>query len=417
MNDGAPSDTPVSSSSSSRMIAVVTGVILLWFIVRNAGLLLLTTSAPDLALRLVPASPHAVIAQLQREAFAGSKPSTGALEKLSLTIRDTPLASEPFVAAALFSRARGQSVQATRQMLEASRRDPRLVAAHAFLIEQYVRSGQIREAIAQIAIALRLPSADGTNGRLMDALYLVAHDPRAGRALEQALAANPPWRSTFVQYVASRGEDPSILFTTLRSTPQSNQEDIKLEEQRSFLNGLIAKQDYERAYLAWVNFLPPSVLDRIAPIYDGTFKKLPGPGPFNWELFSDENATAEMIDESRVPPGSALAVNFFGSVPTRIADQLLFLPPGDYRLSVTAIGNSESAMGGSFAWEVNCLPSNTQIARVDFAGLSGVPITRRVSLTVAPQSCKAQQLSLMGIPGETSAQVSAEFGAMSIKHQ
>ncbi len=334
------------------------------------------------------------------------------MEKLAGAMRNAPLSSDPFFVAALHSRAIGRSARATQQMREASRRDPRLVPAHLFLIEQYLRAGDVAGAMAQIAIALRLPSEEGTDSHLMQALYLIARDPRAGGTLDRILAANPPWRSTFVQYVASHGGDPTVLFAALRA---KSPEEARVEEQRGFLNGLIAQRDYERAYLAWVNFLPANALGAISSVYDGTFHKMPGPPPFNWELFPGDSATAEMIDDSHVPPGTALAVNFFGDSRTRIAEQMLFLPSGNYALTAAATGNSESALGGSFAWEIACLPAHGPIARLEFAQLGPAPIARRIPVAVPAAQCKAQTLTLFGVPGETNAQVSAEFGAISVK--
>ena len=414
MGDSDSSEKMTPPSLPSRLIVIFGAALVAWFIIREAGLALLTASSPQLALSLVPASPSAVIAEAAEGLSLAKTPGPDILAKLSGAMRNAPLASEPFFSAALHSRAIGQSAKATRQMREASRRDPRLVAAHLFLIEQSLRTGAVPEAMARIAIALRLPSDEGTDSHLMQALYLSARDARAGGTLNRILAANPPWRSTFVQYVASQSGDPNVLFTALRPASGKSPEQARVEEQRGFLNGLIAQRDYERAYLAWVNFLPGKTLGEISSVYDGAFRKMPGPPPFNWELFPGESATAEMIDDSRVPPGTALAVNFFGGSRTRIAEQMLFLPPGSYALTIAAVGNSESALGGGFAWEISCLPARSPIARLEFGGLSQTPIARRTSVAI-PAECKAQTLTLFGVPGETNAQVSAEFGAISLK--
>ena len=406
-----PSSVAINFSRPRLLLVLVAALLLVWFIIRNAGLELLGQTVPDIAERLWPTSPTALINQAVLKGLSATTPvSPEVAKRLAAAIRNAPLAYEPFFVAAVQNRSMGRRAVATRQMEEASRRNPRLVPAYLFLAEQYLRDDRPADALAKIAVALRLPVSAEENDRLMRALYLLAGNVKGRIALSRALAANPPWRVSFVQYVATRGSDRGALFDVVR-TSSANE-----DERKSFLVGLVAAEDFERAYLAWVNFLPPSAIDHVAPIYDGTFRKLPGPAPFNWELFTGDSATAEMIDDARVPPGTALSVNFFGSDRTMIATQTMLVPPGTYAMSIAAAGNSESVLGGSFSWELACLPGGSVLGRMSFGGLRANPTAHRMAVAI-PANCRAETLTLFGIPGETNAQVNAEFSAISLMPQ
>ncbi len=384
------------------LIAVLAGLVL-----RNAALLVVAENTPAPALSLRPPATGAP----RRDPAPASRGSAGPFAAAV----NPSLAAEPFFAAALESRDRGRRALAIRQMEEANRRDPRLTAAYVFLIEEYVRTGRIDEAIGKIAAVLRLPIDGERADRLMQALFLLASDAKARPVIQRALAANPPWRTGFIQFVARQGADPSLLFEVVRASaaePTPRQSD----EQRSFLAGLIAKQDYERAYLAWINFLPANAIENVSSVYDGNFRHLPGPPPFNWQLFPGGGVAAEMVDSARVPPGTALSASFFGDSRTAIAGQTLLLPPGDYMLSIAAAGETSSALGGSFVWELACLPAASVVATIEFTSLSEAATIRRATFSL-PAQCKAQTLTLIGKPGETSAQISGEFGAISVKRR
>ena len=411
-------DVLANSLRLARVAIVSAALALAWLAVRNAALGVLTEPAPDYAAYFWPLSPHVELNRVLRGKLSMTVPvSAEARTRLADVARNAPLLAEPFYAASMTSQARGRLSEAIARMEQATRRDPRLVQGHLLLIEQYAKAGRLAEATSEIAIALRLPLPDGVAERLMAALYQMSTDPRASAALARIFATNPAWRPSFVDYVSSRGDNPELLFKTLNESAARATAPGSSSEQTSFLEGLLAKKDYDRAYLAWVNFLPASVVDRATLVYDPDFRKLPGPAPFNWTLLSNEGASAEMTDGSRVPPGTALSVNFFGSGITHIAVQTLLAPPGNYQLSITAAGNSESALGGIFAWQVACLPGGTPIARLEFAGLKDRPITRRIAVTIPTTECGAQSLTLLGIPGETSAQTSGEFGAIRLTRQ
>ena len=94
----------------------------------------------------------------------------------------------------------------------------------------------------------------------------------------------------------------------------------------------------------------------------------------------------------------------------------MFVPPGTYNLSIMAQGNSSSTMGGSFVWELSCLPAGTLAAKIDFDGLTDAPTTRRTPVAISTD-CMAQTLTLVGVAGETSAQINAEFSAVSLERR
>src|SRR5581483_1891723 len=110
------------------------------------------------------------------------------------------------------------------------------------------------------------------------------------------------------------------------------------DEEAGFLVGrLIGDDDAQRARSVWAALLPGQAAPQTAGLYDGDFAPRPGAAPFNWRLAAGGEAVAERAQPPRpLPSGgapAALHVQFTPTTPARLAEQMLLLPPGRYRLT------------------------------------------------------------------------------------
>jgi hypothetical protein len=174
-----------------------------------------------------------------------------------------------------------------------------------------------------------------------------------------------------------------------------------------FINDLVAANEGDKAYLAWVSFLPGDSLTKVDTVYDGDFSKQPGSPPFNWTLSTADGGYAEYGDEG-APAGSFLDVRYSASMSLSLAAQTLFLGPGKWRLSERARG-SRAESGGLLRWHLDCLPGKQEIAAIALDDISEDWNDRSVDVIIPAEGCSLQQLSLIGLPGDSSGATIAQL--------
>jgi hypothetical protein len=156
--------------------------------------------------------------------------------------------------------------------------------------------------------------------------------------------------------------------------------------QARIVGQLIAAGDFGRAHSAWRQFA--KLASEPPGLFNPQFRELAAPPPFNW-TFGSAGGLAQPAGNGR------LDVIYFGRDDAVLAEQLLLLPPGHYLLSTRMSGNVEP--GGGIAWTMECVPDKRPLMRL--------PVQRAASgllqanFTI-PQECRAQQLRLVGSPGD-----------------
>jgi len=175
---------------------------------------------------------------------------------------------------------------------------------------------------------------------------------------------------------------------------------------------LVGSGDFQRAYLAWINFLPENALSGIAFVYDGDFAGLPGPPPFNWRLFSEGSGNAEMVRKSNLPQGTALEANYFSEQPATLAEQTIVLEPGSYVFSYSVTASRDGDIGGGLGWSLRCL--DKQSRELLRSGLLPTQPTRVDVRFVVPAGCVAQKLSLVGTSGDVPATIRADYSGLTV---
>jgi hypothetical protein len=409
MTDSAAPRSFAGRISLSRLFLFLPiALILIWLIMRQLVLMLLASS-PDLPIRpLWPVSGATVIAQSDVRTLVALKGDPAIADRLRSALLDDPLAPDPFYAAAVVRIRRGDRTGAIPLLEQARRREPRWLAPRLLLAQQYLLAGKANGAVGEIAGLTRLSTSVG--GQLLDALVPLSRDPAMRPAVLAALRRDPLLRQSFIAHVTRQGGDASLLFKSVVSAPDVGSAS---DDQAAVVNMLAGSGDFQRAYLAWINFLPEKALSGIAFIYDGSFAGLPGPPPFNWRLFTDGSGNAELIRKSSLPQGTALEVNYFSEQPATLAEQTIVLEPGSYVFSYSVTGSRDGDIGGGLGWSLRCL--DKQGAELLRSGLlPGRPTRVDVRFAVPASGCAAQKLSLAGTSGDVPATIRAEYSGLTV---
>jgi hypothetical protein len=396
--------------SPSRLILFLPiALVFAWLVARQAAILLIATS-PNFPVRpLWPVTGATVIAQsdVRSPAAMNGNPATAA--RLRQALLDDPLAPEPFYATALLRIKAGDRAAGIRMLEQARRREPRWPAPRLLLAQQYVLVGRIDGAVGEIADLTRLQTNAG--GQLIEALVPLSNDPRTRPVVIAALRRDPMLRQAFIERVTRKGGDAALLFKSLVESPAGGS---LPDQQAAVVSMLVASADYQRAYLAWINFLPETALSGIAFIYDGNFAGLPGAPPFNWRLYNDASGNAELTRKSSLPQGTALEASYFSEQPATLAEQVVVLEPGSYAFSYAVTGSREGDFGGSLGWSLRCLDKpGAELLRSGL--LPSRPTRVDVRFAVPVTGCGAQILSLVGTSGDVAATIQAEYSGLTVR--
>jgi hypothetical protein len=229
----------------------------------------------------------------------------------------------------------------------------------------------------------------------MPTLVRLAESRSAGDDLEKVLAGGPPWRSAFLSAIANGGSDPrmplELLLALKDSAAPPSGNDL-----RSYVDAMIARKQYELAYYAWLQFLPPEHLTSAGLLFNGSFEAAPSGMPFDWVFGSGSGVTVEVAARPDKDGQHALLIEFgHGRVEFGGVRQVVMLGPGTYELRGQYRGEMVGKRG--LVWRIAC-------AAAPGTPLGTSPMTLSVSqkwrdigftFTVPDSNCRAQVLELV----------------------
>jgi len=378
-------------------------------IVKNAFIRIYASGSPTSVLRVLPGNPIALTA------WAAGKAPKVQIKALDRVAREAPLLHQPLLAHARLAAQQGRDQQAIELARGARRLQPRSVDVLRLLFVEYLRTGRVDDAVS---VAQPLTALDQRQKADVARIFvLLAQDSKFAPAVALGLRRNPPWRSPFLTFAIRSPEMFDFVFHTLASPLASQSVERTNRERSTLLSAMINDRDYRRAYLAWIDFLPPQQLSRVAPIYDGSFTGEPGPRPFNWTLERNSDATAERVTDSTLPGATALRISYSGQNDTAIASQILMVPPGRYAFFATGRASAEGALAGSLIWQLQCLPAGPVIELARYSTFPTGAFQTRNTALVPSRDCLAQKLTLRAVRGDIATPISAEFTNLSLKPQ
>ena len=300
-----------------------------------------------------------------------------------------PLNSTALLVSGTQAFAGGELRQAERLLLAAAERDPFAPAPRFLLADLYLRQGRGKAGLVQLDYLLRRVGPAAVS--LLPALVQFARTPNGARQLRALVSTEPDLRERLLELLAA---DPSNLQHVLTLAGPRTQ-GAAPQWQATLLTAMLARQDYQRSHQLWLRFAGLRAGGG-SELFNSRF--LPGgpPPPFNWRFNSGSAGVAE------AQPGSGLHVIYYGRADAVLAEQMLLLPPGRYRLQHDATGSSNN-----LSWAVVCLPGGSS---------QSAPASGDLRFMVAT-TCKAQRLELRGSIGEAAETVDMNIRQIRIERE
>ena len=303
------------------------------------------------------------------------------MEMARRTAASSPMGYERFIVFARKAADEGKLDRAIALMEEARRRRHNFIPTRLLLMAYYTQAERYREAFAEMEYALR--RSEEVRRLVIPELVKAMRKPDGRRALADLLVRDPLWREEFARVAQNeplRPEEARELMELVRARLPKD----RLEPERGlYMQALVRTGQARQARAVWLASLPEAERARHQLLYDGAFTGRPAPQPFGWRLHDMEAGRAEIV---RGGGGSFLEINYFGSTSAVLAEQMLALAPGAYRLSFRA--RSEGGVtSGELQWTVACAPEGPEIARIRIVNPQPAYRPYQGDLAVPPSGC------------------------------
>lgn len=330
------------------------------------------------------------MAQIGTLAARGDLPSPRLLQQVDEVATRAPLAEGPYLVAGAVAQTRGQLDRAERLFVEARERNPRSQAARYFLADRYLRTERTREALIEIATFARL--AEGVE-TLAPSLAAYARSPGAVVELKRLFQASPELEPVVLSQLASNAANADLVLALWSGRDRLGSGDW----QARLLSGLVDRGDLTGAYRAWQRF--GGIGNPAGGLFNAQFEPSNAPPPFAWR-YGAAGGVAEPLGAGR------LQLIYFGREDAVLAEQLLLLRPGRYRLGVQARGDVQP---GALAWTLDCRSESLLLRLPIRAG------ARNEAEFTVPAGCTAQRLKLTGTAGDFPKSTEATLSALALE--
>lgn len=298
-----------------------------------------------------------------------------------------PFASDPFTALAaegLVQNPKGTGKE-TALLQEALRRDPRSRTARILLLRQMAASGDLAGAFNQLAVFSRLNP--GLVATIMEAITTRITTPQQ---VDEALAAiddHAILYRPFVMRMSGKRKNPDVVARLAERLPANVLTDP--EVRASMVNQLVQAGEYAAARNLWQKGNPTGASGLI---HSPDFADVKASPPFNWKLTVDSTGAAER------QRSGGLSIAYYDRNPGPLAEQLLTLPPGTYR-----VVSDFERLGGTadnVRLQIKCHGSGTVLGEAPFTARK--PGSNRLSLDFAVPAfkCPGQVLAVSGVASE-----------------
>lgn len=405
------------------------GIFLIWGVLTKSLPFVFAESNPELALRLDPYNPVALIALADRqrakllqlrqshdESVAALGPAndnsdgstetriTGGRQDSALAEIDhyrveiadlarRAIASDPLNAHGfrLLAEVADDPDHARPLMKEAVKRSRRESIAVFWLLADSFERKDFADVVEKAEVLLRTGS--NLAQEAMRYLCELAAIPDAQPALATALAQKPSWRRGFFDALPTSVELAGTPYELMLAVQDAGSK-IEPQELAPYLNVLVRENLTPYARDVWVQLRPEGAQPN-ALLNNATFAEEPSGLPFDWTVRRGANAMAEFAPlEDKV--GGDRTVRFsFGGGRAEFPElsQMIVLTPGRYRFSGEMEGMIRARRG--LRWEVRCWKGNVLAQTEQLYGRPGTRQAFSLEIDVPDRDdCRSQQLRL-----------------------
>ena len=384
---------PRLRASISAILLAVVGVLLAWACIKVAIVRVMPATAPGLT-AIVSHDPGVTLERASLALVTQRGILTPAtIAEVQRSAQAAPLDARAYLILGHQQLLDGQPARALRTLEAGQRFDPRNPLIHLLLLDRYLRTGHFADAAQQFAVSSRLVGP--AQGAIAKAMAQMSLAPETREGARRTLAADPELENSVLVTLAKSDTAPSTIFAL--ASPGARRDAGNAESWGpAIVARLIERQRYADARRVWQEVYRLTLAQATPPVFDAGFRELPGSPPFNWTL------TASGVGAADITKGK-LSVNYYGRDDGVLAGQLLVLGPGAYRFAITVEG-TKMGVGPSLFWSLRCATGGKSEVMALPVIATGTPHRAAIAFTI-PGGCPAQQLSLMGNPGEFPAPV------------
>lgn len=352
--------------------------------------------APALAYRLAPYDGRITAAYATSLAGVNATPKDRARSDVlaKRALQQDPTAVSAVATLGINADVRGDKEAARRYFAYAQKLSRRDLRTQLFMIEDAVQRNDIRGALHQYDISLRVFPNMGD--MLYPVLASASSDPAIRRELVKTLASKPMWSGSFVNYLAGNGPDPkstATLFLDLRRAGVAVPQTARV----GAVNALMTAKHFDAAWSYYAVFRPG--VDRRSSRDPRFAADLEMPSQLDWTPINDGGLSTNIqggIFDFAAPAG------FSGPM----LQQVQLLPPGSYRLRGHSIGIDQTA-GTAPYWTLSC-QGGRELGRVEVPN-SGVANGKFAGTFSVPVDCPVQTLVLIARPSDEVTGLSGQF--------
>jgi hypothetical protein len=336
---------------------------------------------PALAASIAPYDARLAIAAAQAAVEHGARTDAADVRRWVGTAlaRDATLPSA-IELAALRTEAAGDGRRAARLFELSSALSRRSLPTRLWLIQRAVDRGDVSAALEDFDIALRT-SANAPKV-LFPVLARASGDPDLAGPIARVLDRPEDWRAMFLHYAITEAHaGPGMSAVVLRMRDRRAIIDNQVDQ--LLIGELVNEQQFALARRVQDAFLQTAP----EPVQDADFSASKRAFPFGWLLVETGSAGAE---RAQIDGRPALSWQASPGGEGAVANQLLTLSPGAWRLTTTTAAASDSEAPP--VWTLTCAETGGgEIARLIQPAQKG----ERASADFAvPADCPAQWLTL-----------------------
>ena len=302
---------------------------------------------PALALRWNPHDARALSAQaeldMQPDAPAGARARAEGLARAAIA-RDATLGT-PYRILGFIAEEQGRDALVAPYLAHAEALSRRDLATQLWFINHAVARDDTGGALHHFDIALR--TSDLAPTVLYPVLGNAIAEPGIVPPLAAMLAKHPPWRDGFLADAIDKSDAlPGLVqladALAARSTPLSG------DQARALLNHLTEKRAF-----ALAAHVRDGRIRSTGPVYDPGFDRADGPYPFGWSLVNTSDLSAERESNGNRPGDARLSFRVKPEQSGVLAQQLLVLKPGHYRITTTGHHDGVNLVTAPY-WALSC---------------------------------------------------------------
>lgn len=387
------------------------GVVLGWQVLIQP---VLQRGPAEVTLAVAPTSPLVLRRAAESEYAAGRKDNNPQRYRQAADLAREAVARSPFDVRALrvvglTEAAAGRNTAADDILTLAGNWSLRDDPAHAWLVDYRLKQGDYASAFAHADTLVR--RREDIRPQVFR-LFTTAATLDQQRALPQIatlLTANPPWRQSYLEslYGDVAGLQVAINLAVLL---QNGRAPLTNTELHQLYIQLMEKGQIEAVRVVRARLNRPSVANLVT---NGGFGDTSAPEPFQWRLAQDAGVVAEIVPDDVRPADPALRVDYDGYSASRIAEQLMFLSPGRYRLSAES-RTEEGEPAKRLALTVTCAPGDLVVMSAPAAAPGSEVWTPFSTTFTVPSGCRAQWLRLETRAGDVRSRTAAWLDKLAI---